>query len=73
MITSKCLQIHTDIDRVTNFPSWLKPSHPNWIGAWWLPFLIFGAVSLVLAAVIFIFPKRSATQHDDIEEEKKNN
>ena len=58
MITSKCLSIHTDFDRVANQPSWLKPSHPNWIGAWWLPFLIFGFSSLILASVIFIFPRK---------------
>jgi hypothetical protein len=73
MVTSKCLSFHTDIDRVDNFPSWLKPSHPNWIGAWWLPFLIFGAVSLILAAVIFIFPKKlEGNQGEESADERKS-
>lgn len=59
IITSKCLSIHTDFNRPNNvLPDWLTESHPNWIGAWWLPFLVFGFVALLLAIVIFIFPKR---------------
>ena len=38
ILTSKCLSFHTDINRPDNkLPDWLKPSHPNWIGAWWIP------------------------------------
>ncbi len=38
ILTSKCLTIHTDFNRSNNnLPDWLKPSHPNWIGAWWIP------------------------------------
>jgi hypothetical protein len=58
MITSKFLSIHTDIDKNSDLPSWLKPNHPNWIGAWWLPFLTFGFGALIFALVIFIFPRR---------------
>ncbi len=59
MITSKFLTIHTDIDQMKPLPSWMKPSHPNWIGAWWLPFVLFGFISLILAVVLFTFPRRS--------------
>lgn len=58
MITSKFLSIHTDINSGVNLPSWLKPNHPNWIGAWWLPFLTFGFTSLIMALVIFFFPRK---------------
>ncbi len=34
IITSKCLTVHTDINKAIKLPTWLKPSHPNWIGAW---------------------------------------
>lgn len=34
IITSKFLTIHTDINQAIKLPTWLKPSHPNWIGAW---------------------------------------
>lgn len=58
IITSKFLTIHTDINKAIKLPSWLKTSHPNWIGAWWLPFLLFGSISLLLALVIFTFPQK---------------
>lgn len=58
IITSKFLTIHTDINKAIKLPTWLKPSHPNWIGAWWLPFLLFGFISLILALVIFTFPRK---------------
>jgi MFS family permease len=66
IITSKFLTIHTDINEMKELPGWLKPSHPNWIGAWWLPFLLFGFISLILAAIIFSFPKK--LNHDKKEE-----
>ena len=35
VITSFCLNYHTDIDKKDiQLPEWLKPTHPNWIGAW---------------------------------------
>lgn len=71
MITSKCLTIHTDIDRIDSLPSWLTPNHPNWIGAWWLPFLIFGFVALFLAVGIFFFP-REMKEKDSSDSEKSN-
>lgn len=58
MITSKFLSIHTDVNRLKDLPSWLKPTHPNWIGAWWLPFLTFGFTALIMALVIFMFPRK---------------
>lgn len=69
VITSNFLKIHTDLDRAGNLPSWLTPSHPNWIGAWWLPFLIFGFVALIMASVLFFFP--SKLKHDQSEDLKK--
>ena len=72
MITSKFLSLHTDINKSwfhttvhNSLPTWLKPSHPNWIGAWWLPFLAFGFTSLIMALVIFFFPRKII--HDEPE------
>ena len=72
MITSKFLSLHTDISKSwfqstvhNSLPSWLKPTHPNWIGAWWLPFLAFGFTSLIMALVIFFFPRKII--HDEPE------
>jgi hypothetical protein len=55
--------MYTDFDRVSKLPAWLTPNHPNWIGAWWLPFLIFGFSALLLASVIFIFPQKIEDRH----------
>lgn len=63
IITSKFLNLHTDINTVSNRPSWLTPSHPNWIGAWWIPFLIFGIVSLFLGVGILLFPEKAEPVH----------
>lgn len=64
MITSWCLKVHTDIDRMKELPFWLNPSHPNWIGAWWIPFLLFGIVSLFMAIVITFFPQKLQNQNE---------
>ena len=34
LVTSKFLNIYTDIDTADSLPQWLIPTHPNWIGAW---------------------------------------
>lgn len=62
MITSWCLKIHTDVDRMKELPFWLNPSHPNWIGAWWIPYLTFGIVAFFMALVIGIFPRKLSNQ-----------
>ncbi|XP_076082658.1 uncharacterized protein LOC143053764 [Mytilus galloprovincialis] len=36
----------------------IKPRDPNWIGAWWLGFLVFGIMSIVSAVPIFLFPRK---------------
>lgn len=65
MVTSKCLTLYTYLDRGLQLPSWLTTKHPNWIGAWWLPFLIFGFVALLQASVIFIFPRKLQHKSDE--------
>jgi solute carrier organic anion transporter family protein 1C len=58
MLTSQFLSINTDFDSLKTIPVWLKPNHPNWIGAWWLPFIIFGIIAAIFAALISLLPKR---------------
>jgi hypothetical protein len=58
MLTSQFLTIHTDFHQSKTIPAWMTPSHPNWIGAWWLPFIIFGLVAAMFALIICMFPKR---------------
>ncbi|XP_067671641.1 solute carrier organic anion transporter family member 3A1-like [Haliotis asinina] len=35
----------------------LSPLHPEWIGAWWIGYLLFGCAALVLAVPLGCFPK----------------
>ena len=44
------LSIHTD------FLADVTSDHPNWVGAWWLGFLICGISSLLIAAPIALLP-----------------
>lgn len=60
MITSRFLNIHNDIDNMSRVPKWMTPNHPNWIGAWWLPFLIFGTVAFILSMLLCIFPETAS-------------
>ncbi|XP_064596659.1 solute carrier organic anion transporter family member 2A1-like [Liolophura sinensis] len=36
----------------------LTPGDPQWIGAWWLGFLVLGTLSIVFSFLILFFPKR---------------
>ncbi len=58
IVTSKFLTIHTDINLGEPTPPWLVPSHPNWIGAWWLPFIMFGGLVALVALLICTFPRK---------------
>ncbi|XP_067671866.1 solute carrier organic anion transporter family member 3A1-like [Haliotis asinina] len=35
----------------------MDPLHPQWIGAWWIGYLVFGCVSLLFAVLLGSFPK----------------
>ena len=71
IITSNCLAFHTDFNKPNNhLPEWLQSNHPNWIGAWWLPFIIFGFIALILAIVIFLFPKKIVEKQETNEPSK---
>lgn len=36
----------------------LTPQHPNWIGAWWLGYIVCGALALMAALPLMWFPRR---------------
>jgi organic anion transporter 4A len=71
MITSQFLNIHNDIDSSIHIPEWLTPNHPNWIGAWWIPFIIFGGFAFLLAVLFNFFPEK-ASNTDEIKIESTN-
>ncbi|XP_059154803.1 solute carrier organic anion transporter family member 2A1-like [Physella acuta] len=36
----------------------LTPTHPRWIGAWWLGYLTFGCLALMVSVPLFCFPRK---------------
>jgi solute carrier organic anion transporter family, member 4A len=40
----------------------IKPSNPYWIGAWWLPYLIYGTICALLGLFVCGFPGRLRQQ-----------
>ncbi len=36
----------------------LTPRHPEWIGAWWIGFLLFGCLGVIVAIPLLFFPKQ---------------
>lgn len=35
----------------------MSPRDPRWVGAWWLGFVLFGALSIIVAIPLFFFPR----------------
>jgi hypothetical protein len=44
----------------------MSPRDPRWIGAWWLGFVVFGIISIFLAAPLPFFPKQMKMSKKDI-------
>ena len=55
LVTTFVLRIWTDLSEQNSVD--LDPSDPNWIGAWWVPFLIQFVVSCFAFPFLFGFPK----------------
>ncbi|XP_059154811.1 solute carrier organic anion transporter family member 2A1-like [Physella acuta] len=36
----------------------LTPTHPRWIGAWWLGYVTFGCLALAVSIPLFCFPRK---------------
>ena len=54
--TGRFLLIDTKLTPKKRLPSWLTPSHPLWIGCWWLPYIIYGGLCLVIGLVVSGLP-----------------
>ncbi|XP_046326405.2 solute carrier organic anion transporter family member 2A1-like [Haliotis rufescens] len=42
----------------------ITPTHPRWLGAWWLGFLVFGMLSIIFSFPIMCFPRRMRSAED---------
>ncbi|GFN86650.1 solute carrier organic anion transporter family member [Plakobranchus ocellatus] len=42
----------------------LTPSHPRWIGAWWLGYIVCGGLALLVALPLMWFPRRLPRRGD---------
>ncbi|XP_059154812.1 solute carrier organic anion transporter family member 2A1-like [Physella acuta] len=43
----------------------LTPSHPSWIGAWWLGYVVFGCLALAVSVPLFCFPRKLPQKDSD--------
>ena len=48
------LTMHVDLQDDTA----LEQSHPSYVGAWWLCFILFGVISILISILFFMFPEK---------------
>ncbi len=85
--TGRFLLIFTKLTPKRRLPSWLTPSNPLWVGCWWLPYIIYGALCLLIGVFVSGLPnfekpgtkhridvliQTSSTQNDSKATSKKN-
>ncbi len=56
MVGGAFLNIYTDFGSVNLSTLDLTPRDPGWVGAWWLGFIIGGAIAFLVAVPILGFP-----------------
>jgi MFS family permease len=55
LLGGSLLQIYVDLSTADLDPN-LGPSHPLWVGAWWIGFLLSGAMAFACAIFIGSYP-----------------
>ncbi|XP_078692987.1 solute carrier organic anion transporter family member 4A1-like [Branchiostoma floridae x Branchiostoma belcheri] len=65
LLASVFLKIPTDSTSPTN----IDPKHPQWIGAWWIGFILTGTLAVVAAIFILGLPKRLARKVEGCKED----
>nr|XP_033803280.1 solute carrier organic anion transporter family member 2B1 isoform X2 [Geotrypetes seraphini] len=58
MLGSVMLRYYVDFDRMKSEDILLKPSDPQWVGAWWMGFLVASSLVLIASIPYFFFPKK---------------
>ncbi|CAF2415771.1 unnamed protein product [Rotaria sp. Silwood2] len=54
--TGRFLLFYTKLIPKQRLPSWLTPSHPLWIGCWWLPYFIYGSLCFLIGLFVSGLP-----------------
>jgi organic anion transporter 4A len=54
--TGRFLLLYTNLTPKQRLPSWLTPSHPLWIGCWWLPYIIYGILCFIIGIFVSGLP-----------------
>ena len=54
--TGRFLLLYTKLTPRRHLPSWLIPSHPLWIGCWWLPYFIYGSLCFLIGIFVSGLP-----------------
>ncbi|XP_069867943.1 solute carrier organic anion transporter family member 1C1-like [Dipodomys merriami] len=57
LLGSLCAKLYVDVGFVNAEHLAITPADPQWVGAWWLGYLVAGAVSLLAAVPFWCFPK----------------
>ena len=54
--TGRFLLLYTTLTPKRRLPAWLTPSHPLWIGCWWLPYIIYGVSCFLIGIFVSGLP-----------------
>jgi organic anion transporter 4A len=54
--TGRFLLLYTKLTPTKRLPSWLTPTHPLWIGCWWLPYFLYGGLCLLIGLFVSGLP-----------------
>ena len=62
------LGLYTDLDSVVSAPAPLTPSHPLWVGAWWMGFALAVAAAWAGAFAFSLYPAAlpSSRKHNQV-------
>ena len=68
--TGRFLLLYTRLIPRRRLPSWLTPTHPLWIGCWWLPYIIYGALCFIIGLFVsglpnFVIPGAEPSRTND--------
>ncbi|XP_007503617.1 solute carrier organic anion transporter family member 1C1 isoform X1 [Monodelphis domestica] len=64
LLGSMCAKLYVDIGFVNLDNLAITPKDTQWVGAWWLGYLIAGTLSLIAAVPFWFLPKSLLTQRD---------